>query len=69
MEVNKDKDLHPKTMELIAAQQLVAEQFVDEYKRLTKDAPDDADYTKLRRYVAHLIAEVSLTVIQNTPRT
>lgn len=64
-----DKELHPKTMELVAAQQLVAEQFVDEYIRLTKDKPDDANYTKLRGYVAHLIAEVSLTVIQNTPRS
>lgn len=66
--MNVNERMDPKTRSLVAAQQLVAEQFVDEYIRLTKDRPDDANYTTLRGSVAHLIAEVSLTVIQNTPR-
>jgi len=63
-----DKDKEQKLFGLIAAQQLVAEQFVDGYMANIAVSPDDANYTKLRKYVAHLVAEVMLMTLKNAPR-
>jgi hypothetical protein len=57
-----------KVFGLVAAQQLVAEEFVDGYMRQVAVSPDDANFTKLRNHVAHLVAEVMRMTHKNAPR-
>jgi hypothetical protein len=63
-----DKGSEQKVFGLVAAQQLVAEQFVDGYMANIAVSPDDANYTKLRQRVAHLVAEVMVMTLKNAPK-